>query len=258
MLIIRKKQSKAFEQASLKKFEDEMVTHLKKFAPQHCEAIGEPPLRQAIWLGIERSAKYGFTNRGPVRFYIELMFMFGSDFDTDPQLVWAVDVLNNATLSDQMAKADRLYDKAMDCVAKIAGPNYDYAKRALQRVSVVKLEDFPPPDGRFEHEMMGHLKTIHPQKVQYLGEAKTRWLIEYGKLLPTKLSLAPDRGAALCVGAMFALGHGFGNDPLLPWIAHTITNPAITDSNVRVTRVHSKMMTYLDAVLANQDSEGKS
>ena len=258
MLQIREEQMLAFEQAALRRFEDEMVAHLAQFAPRHCEVIGEPALRQAIRLGMERARKYGLTNRGPVRFYLELMFMFGGDFDTDPQLLWAIAVLNDPTIRDQMVRADRLYEKAMECVDIIAGPNYDYAKEALRRASKVTFDALPPPSAGFEDAIFAQLREIHSQKVEYLGEARTRAIIAYGKTLPEKLALAPERGAALCVGAMFALGHGFGNDPLLPWISRTITNRAIADPFIRTKRVYSRMMTYLDRVLANQDSGKKS
>jgi len=253
MLQIRAQQMTAFEQAALRRFEDDMVAHLAKFAPKHCEVIGESAVRQAIRLGMERAGKYGLTNRGPVRFFIELMFMFGSDFDTDPQLMWAIEVLNDPKLLDQMIKGDRLYENAMDYVEVVAGTNYAYAKEALRKASRVTFEELPAPGVRFEDAVLAQLREIHPQKVEYLGEGRTRTLIAYGRMLPAKLALAPERGAALCVGAMFAFGHGFGNDPLLPWICRTITNPAITDASTRTKRVHSKMMTYLDRVLANQD-----
>lgn len=250
MLKVRPAQIKVFEGAALRQFEDEMVQHLAKFAPKHCQVIGEPAVRKAIQLGVRRAAKYGLTDRGPVRFYIELMFMFGSDFDTDPQVPWAMAVLKDPALTDQIAKADRLYEQAMDCVEKVAGPEYEYAKRALRAARGVTFEQLPLPDRNFQAAMFSQLKEIHPQKVHYLGERRTKELIAYGQRLPQKLLLAPERGAALCVGAMFALGHGFGDDPLLPWISHTITNPAITDPATRSKRMYSRIMTYLDHILA--------
>jgi hypothetical protein len=253
MLVIRQSQMQAFRQAALGQFEDDMVVHLKEFAPKHCEVIGEPAVRNAIKLGIERARKYGLSNRGPVRFYIELMFMYGSDFDTDPQCSWASQVLNDEGFPDQMAKADQLYDKTMTFTDEVAGKDYMYAKNALRRVHQFTFEDLPPLDDAFDTTMFDRLKQIHPEKVRALGETITRAVIVYGKSLPDTLSLAPERGAALCVGSMFALGHGFGHDPLLPWIAHTITNGAIANSQARVKRLHSRIMTYLDHIIAGFD-----
>ena len=88
MLEIREEQMAVFDQAARKSFEDEMVQHLAEFVPKQCEVIGEQQVRKVIQLGIERARIYSLTIRGPVRFYIELMFVFGSDFDTDPLLSW--------------------------------------------------------------------------------------------------------------------------------------------------------------------------
>ena len=235
-----------------------MVAHLAKYAPKHCEVIGQHAIRAAIRLGVDRARTYGLTNRGPVRFYLESMFMFGSDFDTDPQFPWAAAILNDGRLSDQMAKADQLYERAMAFVDEIAGPGYAHAIEALRRARRIRLDDLPSPGARFVDEMMAALERIHPQKVQYLGTDATRGLITYGEGLCADLPLTPERGAGLCVAAMFAVGHGFGHDPLLPWISRTIVNPAIVNPDVRVKRLYSRIMTYLDRLLADHNAGRES
>jgi hypothetical protein len=247
MLSIRPVQMKVFEAVALRKFEDDMVIHLAAYAPEHCKAIGEPAVRTSIRLGLERAANYGFTNRGPVRFYIEAMFMFGSDFDTDPQYAWAGTILKDPTITDQMARA-----------ARLAGPDYAYAKSALIQLRRVPFEALPLHGDRFATQMFARLKEIYPQKIAYLGETRTYSFIDYARLLPGKLGVDPTRGAALCVGAAFALGHGFGSDPLLPWIVRTVKNPNIIDATARAQRMHARMMTYLDAVLTKQTVEAEA
>jgi hypothetical protein len=121
MLEIREEQMAVFDQAARKSFEDEMVQHLAEFVPKQCEVIGEQQVRKVIQLGVERARIYSLTNRGPVRFYIELMFVFGSDFDTDPLLSWAAEILGDV-LTNQMAKAGRLYEKTNDYLEKVSGP----------------------------------------------------------------------------------------------------------------------------------------
>ena len=235
-----------------------MVAHLANYAPKHCAVIGQHAVRTAIRLGIDRAQRYGLTNRGPVRFYLESMFMFGSDFDTDPQFSWATAILNDGLLSDQMAKANRLYEAAMTFVDEIAGPGYGHAIEALRRARRIGLDELPSPGARFVDEMMAKLERIHPQKVQHLGKDATRGLITYGEALCADLPLTPERGAGLCVAAMFAVGHGFGHDPLLPWISRTIVNPAIVSPDLRVKRLYSRIMTYLDRVLADHDAGKES
>jgi hypothetical protein len=254
MMIIRQSQMEIFEEAALRRFESDMLVHLSVFAPTHCQVIGESAVRTGIRLGIQRAAGYGLSNRGPVRFFLELMFMYGCHFDTDPQHVWARDALRNEDVPDQMAKAEQLYAKAMAFTAATAGKDYVHAKDALRRARRVPFDDLPVLGGDFEATMLQRVAEMHPEKVQVLGEATTRSVIERCKALPEALSLAPERGAALCVAATFAVGHGFGQDPLLPWIGRTLTNPAYSDPEVRTRRLHARMMTYLDHVIAGFDA----
>ena len=95
MLVIRPEQMEVFKEAALRSFESEMVAHLAEFSPPLFKAIGEEQMRKAIQFGIDRAGSYGFDFRGPVRLYLELMLLFGSHFDTDPQYPWAAAILTN-------------------------------------------------------------------------------------------------------------------------------------------------------------------
>src|SRR5215468_2782238 len=135
MWTIRWDQVEAFRNAALQKFEDDMVEHLKQFAPRQWQGIGDSAGRQEIKLGITQASQYGFTNRGSVRFYIELMFMLGSYFDVDPQYHWAQTVLMQPSDIDQMVRADTLYDVFNDYWEAVAGPDNTYLLRALHKLS---------------------------------------------------------------------------------------------------------------------------
>jgi hypothetical protein len=149
-----------------------------------------------------------------------------------------------------MAKAGKLYERAMAFTDEVAGPGYSYAREALRRVHRSTFADLPLLDAEFEGRMLRVLAEMHPEKVRVLGTNSTRALIEYGRTFPANLGVAPERGAALCVGLLFALGHGFGNDPLLPWISRTINDPMIVSPEARLKRLHSRVMTYLRHIVA--------
>ena len=92
-LLIRQAQLNAFAQAERLKFEDWMVAHLTKFFPKQCESAGEAGLRDTIQYGIRRAAAHGITTRRDTCKYIDLMIVFGPDFDTDRRLGWAGKIL---------------------------------------------------------------------------------------------------------------------------------------------------------------------
>src|SRR5215469_1145632 len=116
-----------FRRAARRAFEDEMVTHLTEFSPPLIKTLGEEQLRNAIDFGIVRAASHGLTYRGPVRLYLELMLLFGSYFDDDPQYPWAGEILSSHDAASQMERADRLYQRTIEYRKITAGPEDIYA-----------------------------------------------------------------------------------------------------------------------------------
>jgi hypothetical protein len=110
MLTIRKEQMAAFARAETKKFEDRMVIHLNKFFPRQCKALGEAELRETIRYGIKRAAAYRITTERDVYKYIDLMIVFGRDFDTDRRFPWAGKILR--TRKHPVAKIQALHGSA--------------------------------------------------------------------------------------------------------------------------------------------------
>ena len=85
VLVIRREQMRALEGAQTGLFADELVAHIQGFAPTLFASMGNDAVRATVSMGLKNALGYGFTIRGPARFYVEAMFMLGSFFDTDPQ-----------------------------------------------------------------------------------------------------------------------------------------------------------------------------
>lgn len=249
-LLIRKEQMKILEIATLRRFEDEMVQHVKNIAPIQFDVTDEEGVRRFVRMGIERAEAYGFTNRGPVRFYIELMLMFGCDFDSDPQYAWAGEILNEEGNDTQMEKADRLYDKTMEFLEKIAGPGYIYEKTAMRKATQSPFEDLPSVESDFERDLTRYLTTLYPQKTQGLGPACIGSLIQVGQELARQYGVSQPSGISLFICLMFAFGHGCFSDPQFSWIGGTLRNESITDPNKKMEQLYSKTMTHLSRALS--------
>ncbi len=228
-----------------------MVQHVHEFTPRHCEVMDDTAIREVIESSIRAARNYGFTNRGPVRLYIDLTFMFGSGFDTDPLLKWAAQILTSGGAHDQMDRGERLHAKTLEFSDATAGPNFEYAKEAFQRARAVRYEDLTLPPGDVEFACLSRLRTGYPQKFDYVGEPAVREMIREATAKVRDCSMPTQPGVSLFVTLMFAMGHGFAADPLFPWIPRTLGNDAISDPNKRLERLYSKTMTYLDRVIAN-------
>jgi hypothetical protein len=112
MLTIRKEQMAVFEAAEMNKFVEHMLVHLNKVFPNQCQALGEAKMRETIQHGIKRAAAYGITAERDVCKYIDLMIVFGRDFDVAPECAWAGEILNDKGLRNPTKKMDRLFEAA--------------------------------------------------------------------------------------------------------------------------------------------------
>ncbi|MHC4166686.1 MAG: hypothetical protein ACYSWQ_07000 [Planctomycetota bacterium] len=115
MLHIRKEQNDELAKVQLKRFEDRMVIHLKKFFPEECKTLGEEGTLQAIRQALERATGYEIVSERDVCMYTDVMFAFGRDFDKNRKFPWAARILNDESLKDKPSeKAERLYNMAMN------------------------------------------------------------------------------------------------------------------------------------------------
>lgn len=256
-MIIRKEQLSTLEEIRLPEFEDFMVEHLKEFSPLHSASLGESGVRKLIRVGIERAKRHRFTHRGPVKFYIEAMILLGVDFDTDPQYPAAGAILRDASFSDseQGRRADRVHAWLMELLEAAAGLDRAFAARALHRARAMPLQSIPRSSPGFADAMLRRMEENHPEKAKYLGAPALRGLIPRAVEEAEKYGVATDAGVCMFVALMFAVGHGFAQDPKYPWIAGTLTNPVIADPDKRIERLYSKTMTYLDHVLQHIEAQ---
>jgi Domain of unknown function (DUF4123) len=94
-LTIRAPQVSAFSQAAIQRFEDWMILHLRQFFPQQCDSLREAQLRELVAYGRERAARHKITSERDVSKFIDLMLVFGRDFDVDKRIPWAGRILAN-------------------------------------------------------------------------------------------------------------------------------------------------------------------
>jgi hypothetical protein len=83
----------------------------------------------ALRSAIARAEEYGFNYRGPVRLFIEMTFLRGSAFDTDPQYVGAGEIMRAS--GDQMQRARELHDGCLDYLVAVSGPEAVNERKAL-------------------------------------------------------------------------------------------------------------------------------
>jgi hypothetical protein len=112
MFTLRKEHMDALAQATLDRFAADMYTHLKEAFPASCESMGEAGVQEQIQYGISKAKSYEIEMHRDICRYIDLMFTFGRDFDTDPKVEWAGRILNDHGIPDPATRIDQLYTEA--------------------------------------------------------------------------------------------------------------------------------------------------
>jgi len=248
MLTIRKEQMLAFEQAAMGRFEEEMAAHCREFSPRLCEVVGDDQVRLAVRDAIGRCRGHGFTSRGPIRLYIEMAFLFGSAFDTDPQYTWASRILHAE--SEQMVRAERLFARILEYQEKIPDPDPGEMIRTLKGLSGWAANNESSSITEFASSMRREIARISPQKTAYAGEARMTDLVLEGCAAAARHGLSTVHGQALMGMLMFVFGHGFIEDPLHPWAWNLLGNERINDPAGRVVALEKEACAFLERMAA--------
>jgi hypothetical protein len=248
MLVIRRAQLETLAQATRNRFEEEMVAHLKTFAPGQAAAAGEGGLRRLIRAGMERAGRYGFTLRGPVRLYLELMIVFGHEFDTDPLLAWAKRELRAGT-GGELARADRLHAIALQYYAAVVGPNAEFKRRALRRLLREPVAQWLSGD-LSDPGVEAKLRSVHPEKCAAAGPEALPRVIAVARRRAREHGLPEASGGPLIAALLVGLGHGCLGDPVCPWLAASLRETDGLAGNQRADKLATRALAFASTVLA--------
>lgn len=253
MLTIRKAQMDVFRRVARQNFEGEMRAHLAQFSPSHCQAVGDGRMREVIRFGSGRAEGYGFTLRGPVRLYLELMLLFGGHFDTDPQYPWASEILTTQDRGAQMQRAHRLYEQSLAYRRQADGPADAYMVAALNKMAILARYPQVISAEHFIADMLLQIEYMYPEKAAYVGRDGFATLIREGRDVAQRLSFASATDAVLFVVLMVAFGCGCCADPLYPWIAGTLSDGSIADPAARSAYLERNVVMWLERAAADLD-----
>ncbi len=119
MLTIRPDQMKVFAQYTTTDFEHRAMDHLRRCFPERTKALDEQRLLKPVRAGIIRAKPYGIETEREVVKYIDLMVIFGREFDTDPKYPEARRILMRKDLTAR-SKIEKLYAYFNDVPEQLA------------------------------------------------------------------------------------------------------------------------------------------
>ena len=246
MLTVSADQMGALAEMQVGRFVEAMVVHLRDYAPEHHEQMGDDGQRRLIRLGLDESAAYGFDTAGPLRLYLEMMHLFGCGFAADPQYPWAAEILSDA-VHDEQSRAQMLRDRAVRWLDEVGGVEACNTEAALKRARAYVAEGPGAFDIGGRPEPVAVLRACFPEKAEEVGAEALGELEARAALVAGERGLSEDEGPPLLLFLMFAMGWRCFEDPIYPWIARALDEPA-DGPEVRTRRLRAYSEAYLEAV----------
>ena len=244
MLIIRQAQLDVLAELRMREFEDRALAHLQRWMPRHCRLLGPAPMRLLVRRGLAQARRYGLQAECTVLGYLDLMCLLGSGFDADPLLPWAAAILGEPHRADPVPRGDRLHEAAWHYIERIV-PDYrddrgapvtERLVRLLRELRALPRDALPEAEApAFADSLLGLLATYFPAKLAVVGPGPAVAALREGCRRARGHGLVGRRGAALVALLAFVLGHGFDDDPLLPWVPPILHADA--DEAARVDRL---------------------
>jgi hypothetical protein len=247
MLRVRREQLEVFDRKAADDFEGLLVEHLREWFPKKYDYLKPEGSRAVVKHGLARAKFYKLTDQYTLSSYTDLVFLLGSDFDTDPQFPWAAEILNDAERTDETTRAASLYAQAYEYFEQVAGPDGKFIDEALGRAAEAAAQSFTeaPGSAEFYARVLGLFKSLFPQKYVYVGELGLRRLVPQAVESARRYGLHGSRDVALYACLMFMLGSGFDTDPQFPWAAAALAGEEEVDGASKVERLYGAAMQYL-------------
>jgi hypothetical protein len=203
-----------------------MEVHLGLRFPEYVRVLGAELLREVIDVEIEHAANHGFAAESTVCQYIDLTFILGSGFATDPQLPWAAQILSVRAGENEFHSMERLADRAAVYLDQVAGPKNVYMRSAVTRLAAA-LRDLTSDSLLVAQRF----QVIYPEKWSAIGEVGVREILADAELKCASYGYSNEVATQICAALMLALGSSFDLDPKFPW-ARSRLSTAGTAANV--------------------------
>lgn len=259
MLTIRGPQLSDLHAQSLRRFEEDLVEHVRRHFTNHMRTLGEPQIRRVVAYALERGRGHGFTSERNLCLYLSLMLMLGGHFDVDVRLPWAAQILAEPAVPT--LRIDRLTNEAMDYLDRVAGADdhdIDQALVSVRATLPVLLAEHHTLAGPWEARGEVQLRRLFPRNFGALPTSALHGIIAAARAGSDRHGIVAPRGAAVYLACVAMLGSAFDSDPLLPWAAAALATDAGPEGADRAERLYVEAMAWIDRWLARPAAEERA
>ncbi|MDR1662758.1 MAG: hypothetical protein LBR95_10145 [Azoarcus sp.] len=183
------------------------------------DRLSEERLREILKTVCAKSeASFGFDQRGPIHGYLDLVWVYGWDFESDPQYQWVIQTKKANEALTQVEQADILFDEMQDYEEAVNGDEFQYRNAFIKNFQVLNVSALPVREATFVPDMLCVLHDLYPQKYERANEQALAQLITEERSKAAGIfGFHKPHHQGLIVILAFLLGHEFHRNPFLDW-----------------------------------------
>lgn len=243
MLNFSHDQMAQFDTLTYLNFQADMRRHAAAFSPAAASVMGPDALKRTVAHAFALAETYGFTRRGPLRYFVELTLMFGCAFDSDPQCPWVAPSLTQTAGLGELTRADALHKAMTAHLSRIFGADGNAEVRARDKM----LESFetlvgPAAD---QAKTIANYAWLYPEKAEAIGKDNVARLVRWAYKSADTMRLDAPRFGPLFTALMGTYGHGCLTDAQFPWISSTVERSS--DADLMFRQLKTKFARHIDA-----------
>lgn len=249
-------QLKNLSSYSRERYLHDLGERLAERNPQLVGGFEDGQRHRVVSAAVAAAEAWGFTNRGPIRLYLDVCIAFGSGFADDPMLPWARGALGRPDPETQDERAAALFTASCAAIEAIHGPDEVHTRTALAATLAWARQEqrFPPPE-RLGAHVANQLAALHPQKAAHGGPQALHALVVAASQASARHGMTAPRAQLLMAGLFFALGAGCLSDPAHAWIATTLADRRVADPAQRFAGLERQALARLQAAVAPSTQE---
>lgn len=160
--------------------------------------------------GVIEAKEYGYSQRGPVRLYLDVMLIAGAHFEKDPLYQWT-DISREQNTS-QIENSSYLYYKLHNYIDTVYGEGDIYFSESEARFKELSAKRLPAEDNQSIDELHKLLKYVHPQRYGFTGSGAVDKLLVYSNQYCDRYELKNGTYKSYVALIMFLFGFSFEND----------------------------------------------
>jgi hypothetical protein len=249
MLTISRSQMNLLEQIAFQQYEQRLILHIREHFPGHAGYLGDQGLLRFIRHSCELAEKHGFETERDLCLYTDLTIMLGIGFDSDPQLEWTREILEDPLLVDPRSRMEDLWDQAMLYMERVLGPDGVFPQHPYQVARRLRLARTSPVTDSNENTLISYFHDLWPEKTRYVDATALCAMIGKSKEAAACYGIRHELGQIEFSIHAFLFGHLFHADPLYPWITDILNGDRAIDGHEKIHQMVSTFDAYLSTAL---------